>query len=73
MRLEELCADLPGARIEGEGNCEISGLCYDSRAASPGDLFVAVEGTVSHGNQYVEEALKRGAAAVLTDRPLEPS
>jgi UDP-N-acetylmuramoyl-L-alanyl-D-glutamate--2,6-diaminopimelate ligase len=59
--------------MEGEGDCEISGLCYDSREASAGDLFIAVEGTVSHGNRYVKEALERGAAAVLTDRPLEPS
>ena len=39
-----------------------------SKEIQPGDLFVALQGEHTHGITYAEEALKRGALAVLTDR-----
>ena len=45
----------------------------DSRKVEKGDLFVAVHGERTDGNQYIEDALMRGAAAVIaeTDYPGE--
>ncbi len=42
----------------------------DSRKASPGDLFVAVQGTRSDGNAFIADAVEHGAVAVITDRDL---
>ncbi len=45
----------------------ISGLQLDSRAVQPGDLFFACRGGRTHGIDFVSEALRRGAAAVVYD------
>lgn len=47
---------------------DISGLNYDSRKIQPGDLFIAVRGFESDGHDFVKEAKKKGAAAVLLER-----
>ncbi|WP_232203437.1 UDP-N-acetylmuramoyl-L-alanyl-D-glutamate--2,6-diaminopimelate ligase [Thermovibrio ammonificans] len=39
----------------------------DSREVKPGFLFFAVRGTKVNGNTFAEEALKKGASAVVTD------
>ena len=39
----------------------------DSREIMPGDLFVAMRGTKHNGHAFVEEAIERGAAAILID------
>ncbi len=46
----------------------ITGVKTDSRKIAPGDLFVAIKGEHFDGNAYVEQALQKGAAAVLTVR-----
>jgi UDP-N-acetylmuramoyl-L-alanyl-D-glutamate--2,6-diaminopimelate ligase len=48
----------------------IRGLVHDSRKAGPGALFVAIKGHKQDGHDHAERAVKAGAAAVLTERPL---
>jgi UDP-N-acetylmuramoyl-L-alanyl-D-glutamate--2,6-diaminopimelate ligase len=45
----------------------VTGVEYDSRRAQPGSLFVAMQGETTDGNRYIEQAVARGAVAVLTD------
>ncbi|HEY6432963.1 MAG TPA: Mur ligase domain-containing protein, partial [Acetobacteraceae bacterium] len=45
----------------------VSGVEYDSRRVGPGSLFVAMRGETTDGNRYVEQAVARGAVAVVTD------
>jgi UDP-N-acetylmuramoyl-L-alanyl-D-glutamate--2,6-diaminopimelate ligase len=47
---------------------EIAGLAADSRQVRPGYLFVALSGTRLDGRSFAADAVRRGAAAVLTDR-----
>lgn len=42
-------------------------ISLDSRQISPGDLYVALPGTKTHGANYVVQALARGARSVVTD------
>ena len=44
-------------------------LVWDSRRVEAGAAFVALPGAQSHGNAYLEDALNRGAAFLLTDQP----
>ncbi len=72
MRLKELLTKVPpraGAVLntEWEG-IEIRSVEYDSRQVGPGALFCAIRGAVSDGNDYVPQALERGAAAVASER-----
>jgi UDP-N-acetylmuramoyl-tripeptide--D-alanyl-D-alanine ligase len=55
-------ADLcPGHLRTAPGATEVSGVLIDSRRVSGGELFVAV----ARGDQFVDDALARGAAAAL--------
>lgn len=48
-----------------------AGVAIDTRELSAGDLFVALQGTRSHGMEHAEEAFRRGACAVLAGTDLE--
>ena len=48
----------------------VKGIAYDSREVKPGFLFVAMDGQHTDGHDYVEDALRRGATAILSSRPL---
>ncbi|GAB3697743.1 UDP-N-acetylmuramoyl-L-alanyl-D-glutamate--2,6-diaminopimelate ligase [Mariniluteicoccus flavus] len=52
-------ADVPAVHV--------SGATLDSRLVCPGDLYIALPGTRVHGAAYADEAVARGAAAILTD------
>jgi UDP-N-acetylmuramoyl-L-alanyl-D-glutamate--2,6-diaminopimelate ligase len=45
----------------------VRGVTLDSRAAAPGDLYVALPGTKVHGAAFCADAVAAGAVAVLTD------
>ena len=46
----------------------LSGVAVDSRAARPGDLFVAMKGARVDGHEFAADAVARGARAVLGER-----
>lgn len=54
---------LSGPQIEG-----FRAVCTDSRIVEPGDLFVALVGQHFDGHLFLEEAVRKGAAAVLVSR-----
>lgn len=48
-------------------NPQITGLAADSREIKEGFLFAALPGTRVHGGEFIQYALRMGAAAILTD------
>ena len=61
---------LPDGELIGADDVGISGCTCDSRRVRRGDLFVALVGNHCNGNDFIDEAIHRGCAAVLSDRPL---
>ncbi|SDW63257.1 UDP-N-acetylmuramoylalanyl-D-glutamate--2,6-diaminopimelate ligase [Ruegeria halocynthiae] len=51
----------------GGANPDITGLAVDSREVKDGFLFAALPGTRVHGGEFIQYALRMGAAAILTD------
>ena len=51
------------------GDLEILEIAYDSRRVKPGTLFVAIRGEKTDGNQFVPDALARGAIAIASEQP----
>lgn len=47
-------------------------LITDSRRVVPGALFFAINGLRTDGNHFVEEAVDRGACAIVTEQDLGP-
>ena len=45
----------------------VNALCTDSRRVSPGALFFALGGSRTDGNKFIEEAIFRGAAAIVSE------
>jgi len=54
----------------GAPEVEISGLAYSSASVSAGELFFCVRGFASDGHGFAAEAVGRGAAALVCERPL---
>jgi UDP-N-acetylmuramoyl-L-alanyl-D-glutamate--2,6-diaminopimelate ligase len=55
--------------ITPPGDPDIRGLTADSRTVKPGFLFAALAGSKLDGRRFVDDAVARGAVAVLTDDP----
>ena len=60
-----LAALLPA--VLAGGDAEITGITHSSREVRPGDLYAALPGANRHGAEFVAEAARAGAVAVLTD------
>ncbi|RJX41136.1 UDP-N-acetylmuramoyl-L-alanyl-D-glutamate--2,6-diaminopimelate ligase [Paenibacillus pinisoli] len=71
MRLRDLTDLLITARLVGDGETKFSGIEKDSRLVKPGQLFLCVPGLTVDGHAYAEEAVRKGAAAIVTERLLE--
>ncbi len=74
MRLSALLSSLPAElaptawiRTNPSDDPIIRGISYDSRAVSPGDLFVALRGEAADGHAYLAQAEALGAAALLIE------
>ncbi len=51
-------------------NDVVSGISVDSRSTKPGDLFCAVIGANVDGHDFVDQAIKNGAVAVLASKQI---
>ena len=60
--------DLRSKKIRND--CDVKCLITDSRRVVPGALFFAIGGLRTDGNLYVEEAVDRGAVAIVTEEDL---
>lgn len=65
MDLRQLIKGVYAVSLRADESLEIGGLAYDSRRVRSGDLFVAIKGYKSDGHDYIPEAVKNGAIAVL--------
>jgi UDP-N-acetylmuramoyl-L-alanyl-D-glutamate--2,6-diaminopimelate ligase len=73
MRLDEVIIGGEGEVQNAQGEAaavEITSLAYDSRAVAPGSLFFCVKGFQSDGHDFAAQAVARGAAALVVERPL---
>ncbi len=63
-------------RTEGYGlndlniNLNIKAISVDSRTVLPGGLFVAIKGTKVDGHHFIQDAIRRGAVAIITEEPI---
>jgi UDP-N-acetylmuramoyl-tripeptide--D-alanyl-D-alanine ligase len=60
-----------GGELHGPQDVEIHGAAADSRLITDRDLFAAIAGDRVDGHQYVDMAMRSGAAAVLAERSVD--
>ncbi len=49
----------------------ITGIAMDNRKVAPGNLFVAMPGTSADGHDFIPDAIRRGAVAVVGEKSLQ--
>jgi UDP-N-acetylmuramyl pentapeptide synthase len=70
MKLTQLLHALSEAEIlHLPEDTDVSGVTCDSRQVNPGFVFVAIPGALTDGHLYIEEAIRRGAVAIVVERP----
>lgn len=70
MLLSELIEGLPARVVHGDpASLRVTDLTEDSRTVLPGAMFVARAGLRADGTRYIGDAVRAGAAVVLTDDP----
>jgi UDP-N-acetylmuramoyl-L-alanyl-D-glutamate--2,6-diaminopimelate ligase len=67
MYLSDIIDGLAFTELQGSADIEISAVVFDSRKVIPGSLFVAVKGTQADGHDYIQQAIKDGAVAVICE------
>lgn len=71
--MEELLLGLDYEILQkGKTEIEFKGMEYDSRKIKDGDIFVALEGSISDGHKYIKQAIENGAKGVLVSKKVEP-
>ena len=70
MRLSDLLETAtPPVQVPSGPDPDVTAVCYDSRQVVQGALFAAIRGVRADGHAFIGDAVARGAAALLVDRP----
>ena len=69
MRLRDAFQNAGVTLPSGSDENEITQVVCDSRKVQSGALFFALHGAKADGNAFVQDALKRGAAAIASEEP----
>ncbi|MCQ9207868.1 MAG: UDP-N-acetylmuramoyl-tripeptide--D-alanyl-D-alanine ligase [Omnitrophica bacterium] len=69
LTIEEILKATKGELIKGSLTPEISGVSIDSRSIKPKELFVAIKGKRFDGHDFINQAIRRGAGAIVFSNP----
>ncbi|HEU5139822.1 MAG TPA: UDP-N-acetylmuramoyl-L-alanyl-D-glutamate--2,6-diaminopimelate ligase [Bacillales bacterium] len=73
MQLKTLLHSLIACEMDFQDNPVITSVETDSRNVRKGSLFVCISGARFDGHQFVDQVAESGAAAVVTDHPVQTS
>lgn len=65
MTLDKLISKLDYSLVQGSTNIEIKDVIYDSRKVSYSCAFVALKGSNVDGHKYIDDAVNKGATALI--------
>jgi len=68
MKLDLLLAATKVLASQADPDLDVTGVAYDSRAVTPGNLFVAVPGLKVDGHDFLPNAAAWGAVAAVVER-----
>ncbi|MFH0881170.1 MAG: UDP-N-acetylmuramoyl-L-alanyl-D-glutamate--2,6-diaminopimelate ligase [Lentisphaerota bacterium] len=67
MKMDKIARVIQAVSSKGSHAGDVEGLAYDSRMVRPGFLFIALPGERHDGRDFLEDALQRGAVAVVSE------
>ncbi len=65
--LKDILYKVPLEATSGDMAIEVSDFNFDSRQVAGGHLFIAVRGTQADGHQFIDQAIEKGAVAVVVE------
>jgi len=71
--LQFIGAACAAERLSGAEETRVRRICTDSRFVQPGDLFFALNGERFDGHDFIDDAVRKGAVAVLVERGRAPA
>lgn len=67
MELKRILVGLENLKVKGNLDTEIKGIAKSSNEVKEGYLFVAIKGFTVDGHNFIEDAIKNGATAVMVE------
>lgn len=67
IKLKDILHAIPVQEVVGQLDVEVTSLCFDSRQANEGSLFVAVRGVHTDGHLFVEKAIEQGCTLIMVE------
>lgn len=67
MELKKILAGLEGLKAKGNLDIDIKEIDSNSRNIKEGDMFIAIKGFSTDGHEYVNDAIKSGAKAIMVE------
>lgn len=67
MELKKLLIGLEGLKVKGNLDLDINGIEKNSKDVKEGFLFVAIKGFAVDGHKFIEDAIKKGAIAIVIE------
>ena len=68
MQLKTLVAAIPVRQVIGPLDRAVESIAYDSRRVQKNGLFVALRGEKTDGHEFIEQAIEKGAGAIVVER-----
>lgn len=68
MDIEKYFSNLEYEVLQKGESFEFNSIEYDSRKIQNGNIFVAIKGFSTDGNNYIDSAIKNGAICIFTDK-----
>ena len=72
MKLSELITNLKVKEILGDLNSDIKGITHDSRKIKRDFLFICIKGFTFNGHCFIDEAISKGAIALVVEQEIHP-
>ncbi len=66
-KLKDILYKVSLLEVSGSTDRSIAKIAFDSRNVSKNSLFIAVKGTQADGHEYIDQAVKKGAAAIICE------
>ncbi|MCM3787657.1 UDP-N-acetylmuramoyl-L-alanyl-D-glutamate--2,6-diaminopimelate ligase [Domibacillus indicus] len=73
MDLSTVLRALPFYQQDKDGNPAITSMENDHRLVQEGSIFICIKGFTFDGHNAAEEAVRKGAAAIVAERPVDVS
>ncbi|OPJ55158.1 Mur ligase family protein [Alkalithermobacter paradoxus] len=67
IKLYELLKSIDIIDMKNEKNVDVTGIAYNSKNVTPGDIFVCIKGYKTDGHKYIFSAISNGAVAIVVE------